>query len=182
MKIYTKTGDKGQTSLVGGKRVSKTDLRIEAYGTVDELISLIGLLRGYKLDNPLKEFLYSIQKDLMIVASMLASDNAGTIKSLPALNKEATRNLEKAIDNMNDGLKPLYAFIIPGGSKEAATCHIARTVCRRAERSLLRIQPFIKKYEPVERYLNRLSDYLFVLSRKILSDQNLPEVLWNPGD
>lgn len=180
MKIYTKTGDKGETSLVGGKRVSKTDLRIEAYGTVDELLSLIGMLREFKLKASLKDFLLNIQNDLMTVSSILASDSSDIIQSMKVLKNEAILKLEKAIDEMNEGLDSLYAFVIPGGSKEAATCHLARTVCRRAERSLLRIQPFLKEYELTEKYLNRLSDYLFVLSRKILSDQNLSEILWHP--
>lgn len=180
MKIYTKTGDQGRTSLVGGKRVPKTDLRIEAYGTVDELIAVLGLLREMDIKKDVSDFLYEVQNQLMITASILATDNQETLNNLPELPEKATISLENAIDQMTEELVSLNKFVIPGGSKAAATCHLARTVCRRAERSVLHIHPFFKEYNPVEKYLNRLSDYLFVLARKILKDQNRPEVLWSP--
>jgi len=180
VKIYTKTGDKGQTSLVGGKRVSKTDPRIEAYGTVDELISVLGLLKEMDINSDTKDVLLKIQHHLMVSAAILATDNESSLSSIPSFQEDWIVMIEKNIDEMNPKLSALSSFVIPGGSKEAATCHLARTICRRSERSVLGIQPFPKEYGPIEKYMNRLSDYLFVLARKVLADKNLPEILWQP--
>lgn len=180
MKIYTKTGDKGNTSLIGGKRVPKHNMRIEAYGTVDELISWVGLLRDCEIDKTSKASLAEIQERLMTAASFLATDSLDIMNNLPQLFEEDIEFLEKEIDNMEKNLEPLQAFILPGGHKYVSYCHITRTICRRAERLSIKLSIKDRVNPQVIRYLNRLSDYLFVLSRKLSKDLNAKEIEWKP--
>jgi cob(I)alamin adenosyltransferase len=179
MKIYTRTGDDGTTSLAGGRRVPKYHVRVEAYGSVDELISWIGLLRDYNENSKRKELLIFIQDQLMICAAALASDpeNKGRRKFLP--DPDSVKRLEKEIDRMEKKLKPLSNFILPGGNILVSYCHIARCVCRRAERSVLKLNQTEKSPEIVARFLNRLADYLFVLSRIICLELDIEEIKWS---
>lgn len=180
MKIYTKTGDSGTTSLIGGTRVPKFHSRIEAYGTVDELISFIGLLRDHDISLQHKNLLIGIQDELMTCASILATDCENCDVKIPQLKESAVAILEKAIDEMEKSLKPLTSFILPGGHPAVSYCHVARSVCRRAERKCL----YLSKEHAVDalviKYLNRLSDYFFVLSRKISSELGAEEIPWKP--
>jgi cob(I)alamin adenosyltransferase len=180
MKIYTKTGDKGTTSLVGGKRVLKTHPRVEAYGTLDELTSYLGLLRDLEINVSDSEKLLEIQDRLMVCATILASDLDDEELNLPKLKPEDTISLEKEIDKIEKSLKPLTSFILPGGHIAVSHCHIARNICRRAERDILRIPDPGLDIEPIKKYINRLSDYLFVLSRKIAHDKGVDEIIWKP--
>lgn len=180
MKIYTKTGDKGQTSLIGGKRVSKSHSRIEAYGTVDELISYIGLLRDSVKDEGVKKNMIRVQDHLMICSAVLAADLEGNPVKIPEITGEDIAFLEKGIDEMEKSLEPLYSFVLPGGHVLVSFCHIARTVCRRAERCIIRLSEEFSVPEPVIKYMNRLSDYLFVLSRKLSKDNQGEEIPWIP--
>ena len=181
MKIYTKTGDKGETSLIGGKRVSKTHSRIEAYGTVDELMAYVGLLRDMDIAPENKETLLFILDRLMVCASILALSPEAKGISLPELTEQDVFLLENNIDEMEKGLEPLNSFVLPGGHAIISYCHITRTVCRRAERNLLRIEGPFLKLNLVERFLNRLSDYFFVLSRKIAKDLSIEQIKWESG-
>ncbi len=179
-KIYTKTGDKGRTALIGGTRVPKYDIRIEAYGTVDELNSYLGLIRDQNIDNRSKELLLEIQKRLFTLESSLAQDEKSVTLALPSLLVKDVEMLEKEIDKMNEHLPELTAFILPGGHPTVSYCHVARTVCRRAERlTILRNKEFPTDTLNIQ-YLNRLSDYLFVLARKFSHDLGIPEPLWKP--
>lgn len=181
MKIYTKTGDKGQTALIGGRRVSKADLRIDAYGTVDELNSWIGLLRDQPLYEETKALLQEIQDRLFTIGTELAMDPDKTSsRSMPAIVPNDVALLEESIDTMDSELLPLRAFILPGGHEAVSFCHLARTVCRRAERLVTALNDESPVDELVLQYLNRLSDYLFVLSRKMAQDLNVTEVVWKP--
>jgi cob(I)alamin adenosyltransferase len=180
MKIYTRAGDKGKTSLVGGKRVPKTHIRIEAYGTVDELIAHIGMIRDMTLDASVKEYLLGIQARLMKCAAILASDCEADKSKIPEIGEQDIESLENAIDAMDSDLPPLTSFVIPGGHVAASQSHIARTVCRRAERQIIRLSEELFVPDTVIRYMNRLSDYLFVLSRKLLHDMNINDILWLP--
>jgi cob(I)alamin adenosyltransferase len=178
-KIYTKTGDKGQTSLIGGTRVSKFHPRIEAYGTIDELNSYIGLLRDQDINPHYREVLIEIQDRLFTAESLIALDPESTSPvKLPMLADRDVQLLENEIDAMNEELPPLKSFILPGGHTTVSYCHIARTVCRRAERHTIRLAQSQPVDERVIRYLNRLSDYLFVLSRKLALDLGAPETPW----
>lgn len=179
-KVYTKTGDKGTTALIGGKRVSKSDARIEAFGTVDELLSYIGLLRDYAIEIELKKFLISIQDNLMDVAAVFAYDGENTNVKLPEITDQDIKELEDAMDNMDKELPALNSFILPGGHKAVSFCHIARTVCRRAERRAVAIEDIVVNGENAKKYINRLSDYLFVLGRKFALDYNIEEIKWEP--
>lgn len=178
MKIYTKTGDSGTTGLFGGKRLPKNHLRIEAYGTVDELNSYIGLVRDVTTDDGTRNSLKSIQDRLFTIGSNLASDPDKNVIT-PDLNIADIEVLEKAMDEMNETLPALRNFILPGGHTTVSFCHIARCVCRRSERLVVALH----ENEPVEplilKYLNRLSDYLFVLARKLGQDLGAEEVNWN---
>ncbi|MDR3184750.1 MAG: cob(I)yrinic acid a,c-diamide adenosyltransferase [Prevotellaceae bacterium] len=176
MKVYTKTGDEGLTSLVGGARVPKNDVRVEAYGTVDELISFIGLLRAQPVTLAQDEALLHIEQDLMTVAAHLA--NGGSNKKLPELTDERIRFLETNIDAMSAGLPPLRAFVLPAPPAAAALCHVARSVCRRAERAATTVNQQTAVPTNVMVYLNRLSDYLFTLSRQVTVDANRKEEFW----
>lgn len=182
MKIYTKTGDKGQTSLIGGTRVSKSHERIEAYGTVDELNSFVGLIRDHEAADKLsREVLTEIQDRLFTLESHLAEDPDGVLtRKMPELNDEDVLLLEKEIDRMNESLPALNSFILPGGHTLVSLCHVGRTVCRRAERVCIRLSSIHQVAEIDIQYLNRLSDYLFVLARHFSRITNSPETSWKP--
>lgn len=187
MKIYTKTGDKGTTALFGGTRVPKHHIRIDAYGTVDELNSHIGLIRDQEIDPRSKEILVHVQDKLFTVGAVLATDpEKAILKSgkerlnIPKVDEDDIILLEKEMDAMNDHLPQMTHFVLPGGHTTVSYCHIARCVCRRAERlasALYEMEPFDER---TLKYLNRLSDYLFVLARKLSHDLNADEVKWIP--
>lgn len=180
MKIYTKTGDKGTTSLVGGTRVPKTHIRLEAYGTVDELNSNLGLLITYLLDGKDKDFLQQVQDRLFAVGSHLTTDREKMeLKEASIISSEQVEMVEREIDRLDTLLPPLSAFILPGGSRGAAVCHVCRTVCRRAERRILALVEQVEIASELLAYVNRLSDYLFVLSRKMNQDDKKGEIFWN---
>lgn len=181
MKVYTKTGDKGTTALIGGKRVSKNHHRLEAYGTVDELMSYIGLLFDQLKNEADKAFFIGIQENLMTCAAVLATDCDDCEKDIPQISAENISELEKAIDLMDKSLPQLTHFILPGGHTTVSFCHIARTVCRRSERLAIAVQEQEGKCESVVKYLNRLSDYLFVFARKLGKDLNIQEIAWIPS-
>ncbi|WP_448518670.1 cob(I)yrinic acid a,c-diamide adenosyltransferase [Rhodoflexus sp.] len=180
MKIYTKTGDKGQTSLIGGTRVSKSDLRIDTYGTVDELNSYIGLVRDLNTDEARRALLKEVQDRLFTIGSNLAAEPEQQKKVLPDLTNEDIELLEKAMDEMDAVLPPLRHFVLPGGHTSVSFCHIARTVCRRAERLVIALTEESEVHPMIVPYLNRLSDYLFVLSRKMAQELGAEEVKWQP--
>jgi cob(I)alamin adenosyltransferase len=180
MKIYTKTGDKGQTSLIGGTRVPKHHLRIESYGTVDELNSYIGLIRDQQVSEYQQNLLKEIQDRLFTIGSALASDPEKSKMKIPDLHQEDIELLEKEIDTMTADLPELRHFILPGGSNAVSFCHLARCVCRRAERICVHLSEDSFVDEKVMVYLNRLSDYLFVLSRKLCFDNQIEENKWIP--
>ena len=181
-KIYTKTGDKGTTALVGGTRVSKDSARVETYGTVDELISWLGVIRSYQaeLDETQTANLRHIQECLMTCAALLAADE-NAHKKLPNISSENILLLEKAIDEMQAKLAPFRAFVLPAAPTISAMCHVARCVCRRAERCAVKVANESMLNEKVLVYLNRLSDYLFTLSRKLTTDSGTPEDCWLPS-
>jgi cob(I)alamin adenosyltransferase len=180
MKIYTKTGDKGKTSLVGGTRVSKGDLKIESYGTVDELNSWIGVLRDSEVNYSRRDLLKEIQDRLFTIGADLASEPEQTKKKIPDLFETDIELLEKQMDEMNEVIPPLRAFVLPGGHQAVSFAHVARTVCRRAERLVIRLNEVEEINSLIIKYLNRLSDYLFVLSRKITQELGTEEVAWKP--
>lgn len=182
MKIYTKTGDQGTTALFGGKRVSKSDLRINAYGTVDELNSWIGLVRDQEVNRSYASVLVKIQNDLFVVGSMLAAEPGNTKIKVPALSENKILFLETEIDAMNDVLIPMRYFILPGGHPSVSCCHIARTVCRRAERLVISLNEREKVDPIIIKYLNRLSDFLFILARKMGHDLKIEETPWKSED
>lgn len=183
MKIYTKTGDKGKTGLIGGSRVDKFDLRLEAYGTIDELNSFIGLLASNDATNDIREQLESIQNALFVVGSSLATDTSKTEqKKASILNSDLIELLEKEIDRMNELLTPLNYFILPGGSVAASYSHICRTIARRAERRICEVKHHYAVEENICIYINRLSDYFFVLSRYINIKTNAKEIAWKKVD
>jgi cob(I)alamin adenosyltransferase len=187
MKIYTKTGDKGTTALFGGTRVSKDHIRIDSYGTVDELNSYIGLIRDQEMDVHYKSILIEIQDRLFTVGAILATppeketlkNGQPRLKNLGIVESDLLL-LENEIDTMELALPPMTHFVLPGGHTTVSYCHIARCVCRRAER----LAVHLNHDEPIEeltiQYLNRLSDYLFVLARKLTFDLNAEEVKWIP--
>jgi len=180
MKIYTKTGDQGTTSLFGGKRVSKADIRIDTYGTVDELNSWIGVLRDQEVNALRKGIFLAIQDRLFTIGSMLATEPGNTRVKIPTLTEEDVRFLENQIDAMETGLSPMRSFILPGGHPSVSFGHVTRTVCRRAERLVIALH----ESEPVDpaviKYLNRLSDYLFVLTRQMTHELKADESPWKP--
>ncbi|SDB21618.1 cob(I)alamin adenosyltransferase [Flavobacteriaceae bacterium MAR_2010_188] len=187
MKIYTKTGDKGTTALFGGTRVPKHHIRIESYGTVDELNSNIGLVRDQDIDTHHKEFLMEIQDRLFTVGAILATDpkkailkNGEERLNIPKISNSDIEKLEREMDRMNEDLPTMTHFVLPGGHQTVSFCHITRCVCRRAERlatALYDIEPF---QDETLMYLNRLSDYLFVLARKLTHELSAEEVKWIP--
>lgn len=179
-KIYTKTGDKGGTSLIGGVRVPKNHIRIESYGTVDELNSYLGLVSDLAQNEAITTALREIQDRLFTIGSVLATDPGKEVKmKLPDLYEKDVTWLEEQIDQMNEVLPEMRSFILPGGHQAASACHVARCICRRAERICVDMQEH-KEYIPalVIQYLNRLSDYLFVLARYIGHINNATEVPW----
>jgi cob(I)alamin adenosyltransferase len=187
MKIYTKTGDKGTTALFGGTRVPKHHIRIDSYGTVDELNSHIGLIRDQDINPHYQHVLMDIQDLLFTVGAVLATDpekailkNGKDRLNIPRISEDNVAVLEREMDTMNDALPPMTHFVLPGGHQTVSFCHIARCVCRRAERlatALYELEPFD---EHTLKYLNRLSDYLFVLARKLSHDLQAKEVKWIP--
>jgi cob(I)alamin adenosyltransferase len=180
MKIYTKTGDEGNTGLFGGKRLPKDDLRIEAYGTVDELNSHIGLLRDQQASAEQLTTLLEIQDRLFTMGSLLATDPEKSNLKLPELHESDILLLEKEIDKMNESLPEMKSFVLPGGNQTVSFCHIARCVCRRAERRVVTLAQVAQINPLIIKYLNRLSDYLFVLSRMLSHKLNAPETPWKP--
>ena len=178
-KVYTKTGDEGMTSLVGGVKVKKTNSRIEAYGTVDELSANLGLLASFMKDGPDKNVIYRIQRNLFTVCSYLATDKTQT-KLAPSYTLDAAEVelLENEIDKILAGIPQQTAFILPGGSHEAAIAHVCHTVCRRAERRIFFLAETTKLDPEVLQYVNRLSDYLFVLARKLNFIDGVREKTW----
>jgi cob(I)alamin adenosyltransferase len=187
MKIYTKTGDKGTTALIGGTRVPKHHIRIETYGTIDELNSYLGLLRDQNIEEHYKQILIDIQKNLFTIGADLATDpdkvilkNGKNRLNIPKISSEDIKILEQEIDSMNDTLSPMTHFVLPGGHQTVSFCHIARCVCRRGERLATALNDF-QPLEPLTlSYLNRLSDYLFVLARKLTYDMKATEIKWIP--
>ena len=181
MKIYTKTGDKGQTALIGGRRVSKADLRIDAYGTVDELNAWVGLVRDQAVNSGRKELLKEIQDRLFTIGAELATDpGKAPTRSMPAIVPDDVLLLENEMDTMDAELPELRAFVLPGGHESVSFCHLARTVCRRAERLIVALTDESPVDDLAIQYINRLSDYLFVLSRKIALEAEVGEVAWKP--
>ncbi|QKZ13294.1 cob(I)yrinic acid a,c-diamide adenosyltransferase [Spirosoma sp. KUDC1026] len=188
MKIYTKTGDTGQTALIGGRRVSKASLQIDTYGTVDELNAWIGLVRDQSVNNDRRSGLKEIQDRLFTIGAELAVDPekpaTTATKSLPAIKPEDITALETAIDAMDATLPALRSFILPGGHQAVSFCHLARTVCRRAERLVAALNDdlmttTVSHVDPlILQYLNRLSDYLFVLGRTMAQDLDAEEITW----
>ena len=180
MKIYTKTGDRGTTSLIGGTRLSKAHVRIDAYGTVDELNSYIGLLGDQPVNEKRKEILKEIQDRLFTIGSHLASESDKSKRILPDLLEEDIVLLEKEMDSIDGQVEPLRAFVLPGGHQSVSFGHVARTVCRRAERAVIHLQQGEEVENIVIRYLNRLSDYLFMLCRIMTHELGIDEVTWKP--
>ncbi len=179
MKIYTKSGDKGETSLLGGTRVKKYHKRIQAYGTCDELNAWIGLLRDQEINNKHKESLIKIQNNIFTIGSHLAVlDQEKMTKELPEIFLENVLFLEEQIDNMENTLPVMKNFILPGGNQVVSYCHIARTVCRRGERLIIELADSEHVEALIIQYFNRLSDFLFVLSRKIGQEKNALETPW----
>ena len=181
MKIYTKTGDKGKTSLFGGTRVNKSHLRIDAYGNVDELNANVGLLRDQVKNEKVSGVLYKVQDRLFVIGAILACDPDKKGMKLPEFNEEDVHFLELEIDRMEANLQPLKNFIIPGGHPVVSSAHIARTVCRRAERSMVLLSENSQVDVVLLEYVNRLSDYLFVLGRQLAKDLNVNEITWHAG-
>lgn len=187
MKIYTKTGDKGTTGLLGGTRVPKHHFRIDTYGTVDELNSWIGLLRDCQENDGYKKILTDVQERLFTIGAILATDPEKEILksgkkrvNIPGISEKDIELLETEIDEMNESLPPMTHFILPGGHQIVSYCHIARTVCRRAERKVSALNEDSPLNPIILTYINRLSDYLFVLARKLSSDLQAEEIKWVP--
>jgi cob(I)alamin adenosyltransferase len=188
MKVYTKTGDKGTTALFGGDRVAKHHIRIEAYGTLDELNSHIGLLRDQEIDGHSRQMLMRIQDRIFTAGAILATPphkeklkNGKDRLDIPRISEADIELLETEIDAMEASLPPMTHFVLPGGHQTVSFCHIARCVCRRAERHAVRLHD-IEAVDPlILQYLNRLSDYLFVLARKLAAALKADEVKWIPG-
>jgi cob(I)alamin adenosyltransferase len=180
MKIYTKTGDTGQTSLLGGKRVPKNHLRIESYGTIDELNSQIGFLRDQEMNEAYKLQLIEVQDRLFTIGSHLAADPEKNKIKIPPLVEQDINYLENAMDEMNKHLPEMRNFLLPGGHTTVSCCHLARCICRRAERIIVHLSEESSVESIVLKYINRLSDYLFVLSRKLSFDLGAIETPWKP--
>jgi len=178
MKIYTKTGDDGTTGLQGGKRVSKSNIRIQAYGTVDELNASIGLILSSKIDTDLEELLKSIQNDLFVVGSDLSNSDLSSKEN--RVTSEMVVNIEKNIDRLENDLPPITNFILPGGHEIASLIHISRTITRRAETQVISLDESGIVNEECKKYLNRLSDLLFVLARIVNKKNGIEDVIWKP--
>jgi len=183
MKLYTKTGDKGQTGLIGGTRVPKNDIRIEAYGTVDELNSFIGVLTTHQIPEIDRDFLRSIQNNLFSIGSYLATDTAKvTLRQASILKADTVGLIENEIDRLDATLPPLSSFILPGGSQTGALSHVCRTVSRRAERRLFDMNQYHDIDNQIFVYLNRLSDYFFALARHLTLEEGAEEICWKKQD
>lgn len=180
MKVYTKKGDSGTTQLIGGTRVPKSSLRIEAYGTIDELNSHIGLIRDQNIDKKYVDQLLEIQDRLFTLGSLLAADPEASKMKLPEVSETDVTFLEKAIDEMEESLEAMRNFVLPGGHSTVSYTHIARCVCRRAERIITDLNHNSPVDPIILAYMNRLSDYLFVLSRKLTKDLDATEQPWKP--
>jgi len=180
MKIYTKTGDRGDTSLFGGQRVPKDALRIEAYGTVDELNTVLGIIRSDNADPEIDAILGEIQEQLFELGADLATPRGAEKKVVRRIDQRDVDKLEKVIDALDPQLKPLRSFVLPGGSPVSARVHFARTVCRRAERIIVRLSRNEDIGDMITVYLNRLSDLLFVLARYVNRKAGLAETKWKP--
>jgi len=180
VKVYTKKGDQGTTGLIGGTRVLKSSLRIDAYGTVDELNAYIGLIRDVVEDENIMKQLLEIQDRLFTMGSLMAADPIKSRMKLPTLTQQDVQNIETWIDEMDAQIEPMRSFVLPGGHTTVSFCHIARCVCRRAER----IAVNLNQTEPLDgiliQYLNRLSDYIFTLGRKLAHDLKIIETPWVP--
>jgi cob(I)alamin adenosyltransferase len=180
MKIYTKTGDRGMTSLVGGQRVSKTDPRLESYGTIDELNAFIGLLISALQDKDDLAFLRFVQHKMFTIGSYLATDQGSTeLRVESRVDETSVAHIEKEIDKIMDKLPPQKHFLLPGGSKGAALAHVCRTVCRRAERQIYRLHAMSPVEDNVLVFMNRLSDYFFALARKTCLAESGEEIIWD---
>ncbi|GHM99199.1 cobalamin adenosyltransferase [Cytophagales bacterium WSM2-2] len=180
MKIYTKTGDAGTTALFGGQRLLKSDLRIEAYGTIDELNSYVGLLRDQPINASRKDVLVEIQDRLFTIGSILATEPGNTKVKIPSLQESDVTFLEKEIDKMDAVLPPMKFFVLPGGHIAVSTGHVVRTVCRRAERLVIALNAHSPVDGLVIKYLNRLSDYVFELCRIMAHELKVEETPWKP--
>tara|TARA_B100000614_G_scaffold207891_1_gene190437 strand:- start:392 stop:940 length:549 start_codon:yes stop_codon:yes gene_type:complete len=180
MKVYTKSGDLGETSLLGGSRISKAELQIESYGTIDELNSYLGLIRDQINNKNITLELIEIQDRLFTIGSHLANDKTKNKIKLPEIKERDVNRLENEIDKLDEELPAMTAFILPGGNIISSHIHIARCVCRRAERQVVRLNKSWEIPNIIIKYLNRLSDYLFVLSRKISKDFSGKEIEWKP--
>lgn len=180
MKVYTKKGDDGSTGLLGGTRLPKHHLRIESYGTLDELNAFLGSLRDQISNGHQQGVLLKIQEDLFTLGSHLAADPEKNRMKLPEINASRIEDLEGEMDRMNDGLPEMKFFVLPGGHPSVSAAHICRTVCRRAERLCVALAESEPMPEHILPYLNRLSDYFFVLSRQLTQDFDVEEIPWNP--
>lgn len=180
MKIYTRTGDKGNTSLLGGARLSKSNIRIEAYGTVDELNAHLGLIRDLEPAKSKKADLIRIQETLFSIGSILATEPGKNFDYIPKITPDSILFLEQRIDEMEKELSPMTNFILPGGHMAVSFSHLARCVCRRAERVVISLYETQPMEEEIIRYLNRLSDYLFVLARWLTRETGAEEIAWAP--
>ena len=181
MKIYTKNGDRGKTSLIGGRKVSKHDLQVEAYGSIDELNSFMGLLKDYSKSDEINQVLFKVQLKLFTIGSILAQENTSTNSAiLEKLNISAkdTNFIELQIDKLEKKLPKLSKFIIPGGHKLISYCHVSRSICRRAERKITKLSDSVKLDSNILPYINRLSDFLFVLSRYFSKELDIKESYW----
>ena len=181
MKIYTKNGDRGKTSLIGGRKVSKHDLQVEAYGSIDELNSFMGLLKDYSKNDEINQVLFKVQLKLFTIGSILAQENTSSNSViLEKLNISAkdTNFIELQIDKLEKKLPKLSKFIIPGGHKLVSYCHVSRSICRRAERKITKLSDSVKLDSNILPYINRLSDFLFVLSRYFSNELDIKETYW----
>ncbi len=177
-KIYTKSGDQGETSLIGGSRVPKYNEKVEAYGTIDELKSYLGLIRDLSDDEEVMTWIFNIQERLFVAESRVAADSEEALAKMPELIENDVLFLENLIDKMNEHLPELTHFILPGGHVLSSHAHVARTICRRAERETLKAYPENNAEDLVIKYLNRLSDFLFVLARKFANELGNGDVIW----
>ena len=183
-KLYTKKGDDGTTGLLSGKRVSKHHIRVKAYGTVDELNAWVGMIRNFKIDKNTDNTLMDIQNELMTMASQLADDTSNEVtklvKSLEPIDDKNVKKLEDQIDLINNELPELKNFVIPGGHVVVSYTHLARCTCRRAERFVTELNEIENVPHMIIAYINRLSDFLFILSRKLAQDYKVQEITWRP--
>jgi cob(I)alamin adenosyltransferase len=182
VRIYTRTGDKGETGLVGGARVAKDSIRVQAYGNVDELNSVLGLSRSFLLDKQLDILIEEIQKDLFVAGADLASPETKTVgREIPRITPERILEMEKTIDRLQEELPPLKAFVLPSGGQTGALLHFARTVARRAERNIVTLSKTETINEQILPYINRLSDLLFVIARVVNHREGKTEIEWHPS-